>query len=190
MDQVGSVRKGKRYERRVVQLLREFTGKNFRRTPGSGGFNKRHGQVVAKGTFAGDVVYEDPESHKFLYVIDAKNRKDISLSAMLTSPLTSKLIKYWATCCDDAKDNNKLPMVFFKPNTNDDWVIVMENDPIIRDIVVRMIIKINDDEIPNPVLISWKEFEKKVKSEELFKSELRTETGGLVKTLVEPSRQE
>ena len=121
-----SKRKGKHYEARVAQLLTEFTNVKFRRVPvGSGGYNKTGGLVIAKHIFTGDVFSANPS---FIFSVEAKNRKDISLTALLKSPESSSITKYWYQCIEDATNNNKYPILFFKPNISDDWVCLRTSD--------------------------------------------------------------
>lgn len=175
-----SKRKGRKYESRVAHLLTEFTGVNFRRVPASGGFNKTGGVVVAQHVFSGDVICDD---HRFLFSVEAKNRKDMSLTALLKSPTTAMFTKCWDQCLEDAKTNNCKPMMFFKPNMSDDWVCLREQEIDSVTLCEMRHIKLNvyteSSQTPNPVIIDWNEFTKHVNANTLFKE--TTNTPPLVK---------
>lgn len=188
-----SKRKGKTYEAHVASLLTQFTNTSFRRVPSSGGFNKTGGVVVATQIFTGDVFCDNPD---FKFSVEAKNRKDISLTALLRDPTSAKLTKYWYQCVEDAKNNNRKPIMFFKPNTNYDWVCLTIEDSdkfglkpessaiylgihvyseainlsvIIRDKKGKRIGKEKKNVIvPNFNILDWHELTKHVKPEWLF----------------------
>lgn len=161
--------KGKRYEYRVVELLSTFCGKKFRRVPSSGAFNKTGGVVICEHIFSGDVICED---EGFLFNVEAKNRNDISLAAALKTPDTSMLVKCWRQCVGDATTNNLLPMMFFKPNPNDDWVCI--NDVAAAKLGIdgsmnRMIIFISKDtSLPDIIIMDWRKFAQVVDYKLLF----------------------
>jgi len=157
--------KGNRYERRVVKLLHEFTDINFRRVPASGGFNKTGGMVVNEAAFSGDVICD---SDKFLYSIEAKNRKSISLPAILKNPTNTEFIKCWEQCTADACQINLKPMMFFKPNNSADWICLKEHDSIYSDFNFQhMVIKLQP-EFDNIVLVDWSIFKANINSDKLF----------------------
>jgi hypothetical protein len=115
-----SKRKGKTYERRCAKILKEFTDVNFRSTPGSGGFNKQ-GVSIREELFCGDLISDSP---KFRYCIEAKNRESFSWTAILKSPDTAEFTKWWHQCVEDAKGVNLEPLLFFKPNNRDDFIVM------------------------------------------------------------------
>lgn len=162
-----SKRKGKKYESRVSSLLTNFTGVKFRRVPCSGGFNKTGGRVILEHIFSGDVICED---RQFRYSIEAKYRKDISLTALLKNPKTAALAKYWKQCVDDANSNKLKPMMFFKPNTNSDWVCLSIEDAKYVGLLKakHMRLEVFND-LPNILLVDWHEFIEFVNPESLFK---------------------
>lgn len=104
--------KGDRGERRIASLLMEFTKKNFRRTPSSGGYNKQGGVQIANHKFCGDVICDDPS---FSFCIESKNRPDdFSLAALTTSPNGSPFTEWWYQTLNDARLVNLLPLLYFK----------------------------------------------------------------------------
>lgn len=103
--------KGNYGERRVAKLLMEFTGRNFRKTPNSGGFNKQ-GVVIAEHIFTGDVICEEA---KFLFSVESKNRAaSWSLAQLMCSPDKAQFTSWWHQTVEDAKAVNLMPMLFFK----------------------------------------------------------------------------
>lgn len=114
-----SKRTGKNYERRTAKLLSEFTSVNFRKTPGSGGFNKHGGISIREELFCGDVICDRPD---FQFCIEAKNRQSFSFTAILKNPETAEFSKWWYQCIMDAKAVNLYPMMFFKPDRSADFV--------------------------------------------------------------------
>ena len=187
-----SKRKGKAYEARVAKLWSDFTGENFRRVPSSGGFNKFGGLVVATQIFTGDVFSNNPN---FIFSVEAKNRQDISLTALLKNPPTATITSYWYQCVEDARNNKKKPIMFFKPNMYDDWICLDYNDLEFLGLSnsIRMDFKLYGDEtiltvinrnergkktskerksvkLPNFSIMDWKEFIKHVKPANLFEN--------------------
>lgn len=103
--------KGKYGERRTAKLLTDFTGKNYRRTPCSGGFGKQ-GLIVAEHVFTGDVICDDPG---FKFCIESKNRPDsFSLAQLLVVPDKAPFTDWWHYAIEDAKSVNLETMLFFK----------------------------------------------------------------------------
>ena len=106
-----SKNKGKYGERRVASLLSEFTSKNFRKVPGSGGFNKQ-GVVVAEHIFTGDVICDDAG---FLFSVESKNRyNDFSFAQLSAVPEKAPFTYWWYQTIDDANRANLFPLLFFK----------------------------------------------------------------------------
>ena len=166
-----SKRKGKKYEARIAFILSEFTGMKFRRVPSSGGFNKTGGQVILENVFSGDVICED---RAFAFSVEAKNRKDISLTALLKNPKTASLTRYWKQCVDDSKASNLKPLMFFKPNVNDDWACLPIDVAISLGLAESNHLKVEvfkDIELPNMFIVDWHEFIKIVDPGRLFEDE-------------------
>lgn len=106
-----SKNKGKAYERRVADLLSEFLNKNFRRTPGSGGFGKQ-GVIVAEHAFTGDVICDDSG---FRFSIECKNRpNDFSFAQLVSVPDKAPFTEWWHQAVEDANSVSLSPLLFFK----------------------------------------------------------------------------
>lgn len=176
-----SKRKGKTYERRCSKILKEFTGCGFRPTPGSGGFNKQGGVVIREELFCGDLICDDAS---FRYCIEAKNREEFSFTALLKSPETSAFTKWWYQCVTDAQNVKLKPLLFFKPNIHDDFIVMTQEEwekcynhidcpviylnlyskPVTLTIEERVgRKKIKEEitvELPQAVMVDWKQFVK------------------------------
>jgi hypothetical protein len=118
-------RRGKTYERRCAKILIDHTKVNFRSTPASGGFNKQGGVTIREELFCGDLICDDPS---FRYCIEAKNRENFSFTALLKSPETAAFTKWWYQCVEDAKLVNLEPLMFFKPNIRDDFIVISKEE--------------------------------------------------------------
>jgi hypothetical protein len=119
-----SKQKGNRYERRCVKLLAEFTGAKFRRIPSSGAFNKFGGAKVAEHVFSGDVIADKKD---FRFSVESKSQKKFSFVAMLKGPETCVFTDWWKQCVDDAKTIDRLPILMFKPDTQEDFVALTDD---------------------------------------------------------------
>lgn len=116
-----SVRKGKRLERRVVNELREWCGDhNFRRTPGSGGFNKSYDTKVGEKEFVSDVMAD----REIRFAIEVKGEAGFSLDSLLSAKTCSscKFSRWWFQVVLDARRVGKLPLLWFKPRPSWDWI--------------------------------------------------------------------
>lgn len=120
-----SKRKGKTYERRCAKILTKFTGVNYRSTPGSGGFNKYGGVTIREELFCGDLICDVPT---FRYCVESKNRESFSFTAILKNPSTAVFTKWWYQCVDDANKVKLEPLMFFKPNISDDFIVMTKKE--------------------------------------------------------------
>ena len=181
-----SKRKGNTYERRCAKLLMEFTSVNFRRVPASGGFNKHSGATIREELFCGDLICDNPN---FLFCVEAKNRKSYSLEAVIKSPATAELTKWWLQCVNDANTAKLLPLMFFKPNRSDDFIAVCDEGynilvrecPSIPHIRLRAFrepldIKYKNNRVvetitiklPEPIIIDWKAISEHCTGSDMF----------------------
>lgn len=117
-----SKRKGKTYERKIAGLLTDFTDVNFRKTPGSGGFNKQ-GVMIKQESFCGDVICDRAD---FKFCVEAKNRDTFNFHSLLVNPNTAAFSEWWHQCLEDAKSVNLLPIMFFKPELGEDFVALTQ----------------------------------------------------------------
>jgi hypothetical protein len=165
--------KGNRYERRVVKLLIEVTGVPFRKVPASGGFNKQGPQKVAEHVFSGDVICDDKN---FAFSVEAKNQKAFSFTAILKDPKTAKFTEWWEQCVGDAMAIDKLPMLVFKPNTQDDFVALDDAGTVRLGLIDTPHFRLDVyNHLPTPNIFRWQTFAKVVDVEKLFDGMLRQE---------------
>lgn len=104
--------KGHTGERRIASLLTEFTGVNFRKIPGSGGYNKTGGVVVAEHKFCGDIICDDPG---FAFCVESKNRPDdFNFATLTTVPESADFTEWWYQVNAEAAYVKLLPILYFK----------------------------------------------------------------------------
>lgn len=181
---------GKRGERRTAELFVKFTGRNFRRTPSSGGWNKQ-GLIVAEYAFNGDLMCDDP---KFLFSVENKNAyRSLSFAQLIANPESSVFTEWWCQTLLDSRTVSKLPMLVFRlagsssqnvaaecVALNLDGIKMIEypdNSPkIVMDLYHKeMTVVIRKKEHvmtpDNPVyVINWRNIEKFVNKEKLFRA--------------------
>jgi hypothetical protein len=125
MSRIGksNVRRGKSHERTIAKLLTEWTGSEFRRRRVEG----RDSTVIERESTA-DVI---PVSKQSRFSIEVKCGECPSLDAMLSSPISNKITKWWHQATYDAnlltntfKTIKYYPMLFFKPNTGANWLAI------------------------------------------------------------------
>lgn len=178
-----SKRRGKTYERRCAKILSEFTSIGFRSTPASGGFNKFGGTVIREELFCGDVICDSPH---FRYCVEAKNREEFSFTAILKNQHTAAFTKWWHQCVEDAKSVNLEPLMFFKPNVQDDFMVMSLNEYsanfgnpkaaffAIHAYVEPVTFNLDKDtkittKLPVPMMINWKTFVEHHDPKHMFK---------------------
>lgn len=118
-DKINSRKKGAKAERKVAALLKDWTGREFSRTPASGGLRWKNANVV------GDIVCTE-ERHFFPFAVEVKSYNDINFEHLfyLVDP---KIYKFWKQATTDAKRGEKLPLLFMRYNgmPSDFWIVVM-----------------------------------------------------------------
>jgi hypothetical protein len=123
-SQIGksNVRRGKTYERRIANLLTDYTGKEFRRRRVEG----RDLSVVERESTA-DVI---PVNADVNFSIEVKAGKGFSFDALLANPKTNIFTTWWHKASYDAElltkvlGRNIYPMLFFKYTITQDWIAV------------------------------------------------------------------
>lgn len=179
-----SKRRGNTYERRCAKLLTEFTGVGFRRVPASGAFNKQSSVLIREELFYGDCICDRQD---FLFCIEAKNQKAFNFQAILKNPNTADFTAWWYQCIMDAKIAKKLPMLFFKPDNQADFIAVDEHwfnlgwytgphfkiDCYQQPVTIKL--KKEDPvtvTLPTPYVINWKELVKNIDPGIFFKGDI------------------
>lgn len=182
-----SLRKFKALERRVAKEFREWTGdEGFRRTPGSGGFNKAYKTKVGEKEFSSDIMSENAMK----FTIEVKAEEGFSLNALLDPDncKTCKFTEWWFQTVADGINVNKLPLLWFKPIPNWDWIALsyngiecLEIDSHIRRIIINpydtpISGEIHRDgervreeiELPTPYMFRWKDIKENIDGQLLF----------------------
>ena len=117
-----NVSRAKSHERRVRDLLKAWSGVEFRRRRNEG----RDVQTISIESTA-DVI---PVNADFKFSIEAKCGAKFSLDALMASPRTALFTEWWFQSFYDAqlltahRQRLYLPMLFFKPHPNHDWIAV------------------------------------------------------------------
>lgn len=106
----GSREKGKRFERSIAKQISEWTGLEARRTPMSGGYDKKK--------FPGDIII----SEEFPICFELKNEEGWTLSQLLFSE-KCLILKWWEQCKTEAKFAGKVPVLIFTKNFHPTLVI-------------------------------------------------------------------
>lgn len=184
-----SKRKGKTYERRTAKLLTEASGAKFRKTPGSGGFNKQGGVQIREEMFCGDVICDQSD---FAFCVESKNRKSFSFVGILKNPDTAAFTSWWYQCCQDAGEVDLLPILFFKPDNQADFIALdkrgmdklqawhLEHFTLSLYEERLMTFKVKDRwskkteevecKLPVPYILNWKVVKEEVPSDHWFRS--------------------
>jgi hypothetical protein len=119
-----NVRSSKVHERRVKDLLTEWSGRPFRRRRVEG-----RGDDVRVVEGVADVI---PVEGEIYFAIEAKKERNFSLNALLASPHTALFSEWWHQASYDAhllgqKATRKCwPLLFFKPVPSWDWIAIAQ----------------------------------------------------------------
>ncbi len=117
-----NVRKGKTYERRVANLLTEYTGELFRRRRVEG----RDVSTIERESTA-DVISVSKDIN---FSIEVKSGKGFSLDALLANPEKCLFTTWWHQATYDAVLVSKAfnrdisPLLFFKGSGTTDWLAI------------------------------------------------------------------
>lgn len=107
---INSRKKGSKNEREVAKLLGDWTGKEFSRTPASGGlrWGKRNDVI-------GDVVCTT-EGHIFPFSVETKFYHDLKFEHLVSSPIRIKLLDFWEQALRDSERAQKTPLLMVRYN--------------------------------------------------------------------------
>lgn len=108
IGKINSRTKGCKAERKAAKLFADWTGKDFARTPSSGGLQWK------SSNSKGDIV-STTEGHYFPFCIEVKNYKEINFEHLMYSK-NPKILEFWKQCCDDAIRANKTPILLMRYN--------------------------------------------------------------------------
>lgn len=101
---VDSREKGARAESVIKKELRELTGLNWERTPGSGALNEKH-------QLKGDLYVP---GEKNLWCVEVKHYKDDHLTSKILTDKNPQLFEWWSQCKRQADQVSKEPLLIFK----------------------------------------------------------------------------
>jgi len=101
---VDSRQKGGRAEAAIKKVLRDKTGLNFQRTPGSGALNPTH---MLKGD-----IYIPNTANRFC--IEVKHYKDDHLTSKILTSKNPQLIEWWSQAVRQGEQVDMQPLLFFK----------------------------------------------------------------------------
>lgn len=120
MAKINSRKKGAKAERKVAALMEEWSGREFSRTPASGGLRWKASNVI------GDIVCTE-ERHFFPFSIEVKTRREINFEHLLYIS-ESEIKKFWNQALRDAERGKKLPLLFMRYNgmPSDLWFVVIQ----------------------------------------------------------------
>lgn len=103
---VNSRDKGARGENTVKAKLRELTGLNWERTPGSGALGVQH-------QLKGDLYVPNRTN---LYVVETKNYEEDHLDSKILTGKSPVLIEWWEQAVRQGTQVNRIPLLIFKHN--------------------------------------------------------------------------
>jgi len=112
-----SRRKGKKFQKKVAEVISSWwTGgpKNFRSTPGSGGWDK--------GLAPGDLI-PSKGFEEFPFSIECKKRKKAKLEVPALLSTDSALRDWWAQTTFDAQKSDKIPLLIYSQDFGDTYLL-------------------------------------------------------------------
>lgn len=101
---VSSRDKGKRAEYAIRDMLRDATGLQWERVPGSGGLMSSHG-------LKGDVYVPDTN---IKHCVEVKHYKDDVINYLMLKNPDNQFAKFWAQTVRESGQVGKEPLLFFK----------------------------------------------------------------------------
>ena len=101
---VDSRQKGGRAESVLKKLLRDKTGLNFQRTPGSGALNATH-------MLKGDIYIPNAAN---TFCIEVKHYKDDHLTSKILTGTNPQIIEWWKQAIRQGDQVGMAPLLFFK----------------------------------------------------------------------------
>ena len=102
----------------------------------------------------GDIVCDNKD---FIFSVEAKSRKSFSFVAILKNPKIAAFTEWWKQCVDDAVSINKLPFMMFKPDKQEDFIVLTSEGEIALGIpnIPKFTLDVYDG-IPTPKIFRWK----------------------------------
>ena len=144
---IDSRAKGARAESTVRDILREKTGLQFERVPGSGALDPKH-------KLKGDLYIPD-SSNK--YCIEVKGYAEDHLTSKLLTSKTPQLITFWEQCIRQADQVGREPLLIYKFDRSKCFVGFAKEPTQIYNYVT---ISVNDHLFHTAELETWLKYEK------------------------------
>lgn len=122
---INSRKKGSRNERNLARLWQKYTGKEFTKTPSSGGLGWKR-----KSDTSGDIICTDEKHSRFFaFSIEAKAYKSINFNHLLLS-VESDILKFWEQAKGDADKAKKTALLFMRYNgmPKNHYFLAMDKD--------------------------------------------------------------
>jgi len=101
---VDSRDKGSRGENVVKKALRDLTGLDWQRTPGSGALHEKH-------KLKGDLYVPDKQN---LWCVECKNYKDDHISSKILTDKVPQIFHWWEQTLRQGEQVNREPLLIFK----------------------------------------------------------------------------
>ena len=116
---VDSRQKGARAEAALVKLLKQDTGMNWKRVPGSGALHEDHG-------LKGDVYLPNEKNY---WAIEVKHYKDTQLTSKVLTDKDPMLLQWWSQAVRQGLQTDKFPILFFKHDRSK-WFVMVDKDTV------------------------------------------------------------
>lgn len=103
---IDSKQKGSTAELKVRNILRQFTGLPFERTPLSGALDAKHG-------LKSDIYIPNERN---VYAIEVKHYAEDHIDSKILTGKDPQLLQFWKQTIREAEQTNKQPLLIFKFN--------------------------------------------------------------------------
>lgn len=107
--------KGALAEKKAAELLKEYTGLDFERTPGSG-----------SGTIKGDLYLPNKKNR---FCIEIKHYEESHFNDKILTSSSNNFVNWWTKLQQQAKGSNKRPLLLFKYNRSK-WFVTTDLKPL------------------------------------------------------------
>lgn len=121
--------KGTRAEYKIRDLLKEHTGLDWQRTPGSGA-------TAAKLKMKGDL-YVPGEGN--LYTVECKHYKEDHLSSKILTNTTSPIFDWWEQTTRQAFQNTNEPLLIYKWDRSKLYIMTYDYHPAPKHIYISQL---------------------------------------------------
>lgn len=145
---VDSKAKGSRAEEKVRDLLREYTGLKWERTPFSGALSANH-------KLKGDIYV--PNMPNIKYCVEVKHYAEDNFTSKIFTSKNPTIIEWWEQTIREAEEMEKLPLLIFKFDRSK-WFVSVMFQPTRAPIYT--LLKYNDHEFYTLTLDDWLKYEK------------------------------